>query len=57
MELRVLLHEEAADALVVWPLVAISLYADGAALEATHSSARVAQATLAGATEKVVDGL
>ena len=57
VELRVLLHDVVTGTLLAWPLVTISLYVDDATLEVVHSSARVVQAALAGATDRVVDSL
>jgi hypothetical protein len=56
-ELRILLHEVIKCTLLAWPTVVISLYVDDATIEVSHPSRRVVQATLAGPTDHVVDGL
>lgn len=56
-ELRILLHSVVIGTMRRWPLVRITLYVDDATLEVYHSSMRLTQSTIAGATDCMVDML
>ena len=56
-ELRILLHNVVVGTMRAWPMIRITLYVDDATLEVHHSSMRVTQSTIAGATDCMVDML